>query len=179
MQQSRFVPINNGNIPIGMPSNILESANRYFYRVNANEINYSLQTYQTVTSIYLFLFSVVGCDQIVTIWNTWAALLSLSKIVKLARQLNERPRKTLDHAGDSQFSDAHIPKILLCIDYFDVFISFYRTDGLHCIIGCHLHIRHLRTMAGASIRAIHFKIVAVTRNADSLIRDSLFSPIRS
>jgi hypothetical protein len=83
------VPINNGNIPIGMPSNILEFANRYFYRVNASEIDYSLQKYQTVTSICSFLFSVVGCDHIslnyfiVTIWDTWAALLSLSKIVKL------------------------------------------------------------------------------------------------
>jgi len=67
MQQSRFVPINNGNIPIGMPSNIRESANRYFYHVNASEIDYSLQKYQTVTSICLFLLSVVGCDHLGTL----------------------------------------------------------------------------------------------------------------
>ncbi|MFT7416362.1 MAG: hypothetical protein ACI9DS_001509 [Glaciecola sp.] len=58
MQQSRFVPINNGNIPIRMPSNIHAFSNRSFYRVNASEIDYWLQAYQTVTSICLFLLSV-------------------------------------------------------------------------------------------------------------------------
>jgi hypothetical protein len=49
---------------LAISSNVRESNNRSFYCVNASEIAYSLQKYQTVTSIYLFLFSVIGCDHI-------------------------------------------------------------------------------------------------------------------
>jgi hypothetical protein len=48
MQQSRFVPTNDDNIDIGdIIQYIREFANRFFYRVNASEIDYWLQKYQT------------------------------------------------------------------------------------------------------------------------------------
>jgi len=76
----------------------------------------------------------------------------------------------------SHFGNVCILKTLFGIDGSDAFIPFHCTYGLSDIIGRHLHIRDLRAVAGAGVRAVHFKIVGVTGNGNALIRDGLFFP---
>ena len=73
----------------------------------------------------------------------------------------------------SHFRDICILNPLFGNDGSDAFIPFQCSCGLNDIIGHHLHIRHLRTVTGASVWAVNFNIVGVTGNGNAFIRDSM------